>query len=122
MNEFEARKRALAAESELLRHMLKFEVRNLRLAAAHTRGKYTRLPVPGPWLMLLTPIAGWWMRRQRRRRASLPRLATVAFVGLQLYNKLTPIVRTLLFRWSKLKRSHTFSPRLRFSAPRIHSF
>ena len=55
MNELEAKKRALVAESEVYRETLKLEVHNLRLYVSRTKQKLTGFTRPNPLLMLLVP-------------------------------------------------------------------
>src|SRR6266853_1117161 len=92
MNELEARKRALAAESEVYRETLKLEIHNLRLYVGRTKQKLTGFTRPNPLLMLLAPLAGAFFRK---RRGSWVRRATMAFLSWQVSNRLRPFLTGL---------------------------
>jgi len=92
MNELEARKRALAAESEVYRETLKLEIHNLRLYVARTKQKLTGFTRPNPLLILLAPLAGAFFRK---RRGSWVRRATMAFLSWQVSNRLMPFLSGL---------------------------
>jgi len=64
MNELEAKKRALVAESEVYREMLKLELHNLRLYVSRTKHKLKSFRRPNPLLMLLAPLAGAFFRKR----------------------------------------------------------
>jgi hypothetical protein len=90
MNELEAKKRALVAESEVYRETLKLEVHNLRLYVSRTKQKLTGFTRPNPLLMLLAPLAGAFFRK---RRASWLRRASMAFLSWQVSNRLMPFLK-----------------------------
>src|SRR5437868_12028166 len=92
MNELEAKKRALVAESEVYRETLKLEVHNLRLYVSRTKQKLTGFTRPNPLLMLLGPLAGAFFRK---RRASWLRRATMAFLSWQVSHRLMPFLSGL---------------------------
>src|SRR5438552_19166036 len=92
VKDLEAKKRALAAESEVHRQALKLELQNLRLYAVRAQSKVFSFGRFNPMLMLVVSLAGMLMRR---RFFSLPRLALTATVGWQLYNKIVPLCRGL---------------------------
>ncbi|SRR6266478_4967986 len=92
MNELEAKKRALVAESEVYRETLKLELHNLRLYVSRTKQRLTTFSKPNPLLMLAAPLAGAFFRK---RRSSWLRRATMAFVSWQLSNRLMPFLSEL---------------------------
>ena len=92
MNELEAKKRALVAESEVYRETLRLEVHNLRLYVSRTKQKLTGFTRPNPLLMLLAPLAGGFFRK---RRASWLRRAAMAFLSWQVSNRLLPFLSGL---------------------------
>jgi len=103
MNELEAKKRALVAESEVYRETLKLELHNLRLYVSRTKQKLTSFTRPNPFLMLAAPLAGAFFRK---RRSSWLRRATMAFLSWQLSNRLIPFLSGLFS-----------APRARSAAP-----
>ena len=92
MNELEAKKRALIAESEVYRETLKLELHNLQLYVARTRQKLRSFGKPNPLLMLAAPLAGALFRKQR---GSWLRRAAMAFLGWQVSNRLMPLLAGL---------------------------
>jgi hypothetical protein len=92
MNELEAKKRALAAESEVYRETLKLELHNLRLYVSRTKQKLKGFGRPNPLLMLVAPLAGAFFRK---RRASWLRRATMAFLSWQVSSRLMPFLSGL---------------------------
>ena len=92
MNELEAKKRALVAESEVYREMLKLELHNLRLYVSRTKHKLKSFGRPNPLLMLLAPLAGAFFRK---RRASWLRRAAMTFLSWQVSSRLVPFLSGL---------------------------
>jgi len=89
MNPLEAKKRALVAESEVLRETLKLELHNLQLYALRTRQKFKSFSRPNPLLMFAAPLLGSLLRK---RRSSWIRKAAMAFLSWQLTNRLKPFL------------------------------
>jgi len=92
MNELEARKRALVAESELYRQMLRLEVQNLQLYGLQLRQKFAGFRKPGPAVVLAAALAGSLFGR--KRGSSLRRTA-MAILSWQLSNRLVPFLAGL---------------------------
>jgi hypothetical protein len=88
MNALEAKKRALAAESEVYREMLKLELHNLRLYALRTKQRLTGLTRPNPLLLLVGPLLGTLFRRRRKR--SVWRQAAMSLLSWQFTNRILP--------------------------------
>ena len=92
MNELEAKKRALVAESEVYRETLKLELHNLRLYVSRTKQKLKGFGRPNPLLLLAAPLAGAFFRK---RRGSWLRRATMAFLSWQVSSRLMPFLSGL---------------------------
>jgi len=93
MNPLEAKKRALAAESEVYRETLKLELQNLRLYGIRAKQNLTRFVRPHPLVMLLGPLLGTLFKR---RRKSLFRRAVTTLISWQVWNRLLPFLNGLL--------------------------
>src|SRR6267378_509940 len=63
VKELEARKRALAAESEVYRQSLRFELHNLDLNAVHAKRRFFKATAFSPLIMLGMPAIGFFGRR-----------------------------------------------------------
>lgn len=100
MNALEAKRRALAAESEVYRQTLRIELQNLRLHTAQFKRRlsgWSTIP-----LLVLTPLVGnalgsrlgetFWGRRQRSR---WPRLIQAGMTGWRLYRQFKPVVQAI---------------------------
>jgi hypothetical protein len=92
MNELEARKRALVAESEIYRQTLKLEFQNLRLYGAGLQRKFAAFRLLQPLLMLAAPFARGSFRK---RGFSKFRLVTKAIWAWQLYRRIAPVLQRL---------------------------
>jgi hypothetical protein len=90
VKELDARKRALAAQSEVYRQTLVMEARNLMLYGTYLRRRYTR-PNPSNVLLLLAPVlGGLWMTRARKKRSMFSRVTGSALLGWKIYQKVAP--------------------------------
>lgn len=101
VTDLEARRRALAAESEVYRQALTLEIQNLRLYAARQQRTYggivSGLASSAPILKLLMPLVAMWMRRRRhRRRGKWSRLIGLAAMGWQAYSRFGPMIRSVV--------------------------
>jgi len=90
VNDLEARKRALADESDMYRQVVRLELHNLELYARRVQRKVTIFATIKPLLALGAPLAGSLFGR---RQTKWMRLAEAAFAGWQLFRKFTPFVR-----------------------------
>jgi len=90
MKDLEARKRALAAESEVYRQTLKLEIQNLRLCGIRAKRKFSFFGALNPLLTLGGPLAGAMLGG--KGRGPLFRCIKSAVVGWQLYRKLGPLI------------------------------
>ncbi len=109
VKEWEDKKRALAAESDVYRQTLNLEIQNLRLYTVRTRRKFNRLLSPNPVLTLVMPLLTAWLKGRflpRKKGGKWWPLATSAFMTWQLYRKFRPLLSGLL---SRFKTSHPFS-------------
>jgi hypothetical protein len=71
VKELEAKRAALAAESEVYRQTLNLELQNLRLYAVRTQQKLSTIGTFKPFLTMLLPFAGSFLGRPKRPAASL---------------------------------------------------
>src|ERR1044071_9583225 len=95
MNELEAKKRALVAESEVYRETLKLELHNVQLYVARTRQKLRSFGKPNPLLMMAAPLAGALFRKQR---GSWLRRVAMGLLGWQVSNRVMPLLSWLFRR------------------------
>src|SRR5262245_20090364 len=92
MNSLEAKKRALVAESEVLRETLKLELHNLRLYGVRTRQKLSSFTSPNKLLIFAAPFAGFLFRR---KRSSLIRRFAMGLLSYQFTNRVLPLLTAL---------------------------
>ena len=97
VKELEARKRALAAESEVYRQTLEFELRNIGLYTVYAKHRFSQARAFGPFVVLGMPAAGYFLGKMfaRKKRSLLARLMTTAVFGWKMYRKLAPFCRGL---------------------------
>src|SRR5690349_15852265 len=95
MKELEAKKRALVAESELYRQLLRLEVQNLRLYGLQFRKKFAGLRKPSTGVVLAAALAGSFFGR--KRDSSLRRTA-MAILSWQLSNRVLPFLAGMFSR------------------------
>ncbi len=88
--ELEARKRALAAESEVYRQTLTLELQNLRVYGLNLKRKFAGFGTLNRLLMLVVPLASPFLHRRRPRGF---RLVTTAFFVWRLGRKLVPLLQ-----------------------------
>src|ERR1041385_1883273 len=93
MNPLEAKRRALAAESEVYREMLKLELQNVRLYGVTAKRRLTRFTNARQLFLLLAPVLGGFFKR---RRGSLLRQALLGLLSWQVWNRLLPLLNGLL--------------------------
>jgi len=93
ITDLEAKKKALAAESEVYRQMIGLELRNLQIYGQRVRRKFDVLGVVQPLLALVRPERA----ESRRRQPKWFRIAKTALAGWQLYRRLVPFVRDEIF-------------------------
>ena len=110
MKELELKKKALAAESEVYREMLKLEVRNLGLYAQYLKIKTAKAPFQ--LLKFITPLAGLLLRP---RKAKAPRLVTTALLGWQIYNRVLPLCRAMFGSRERKRERYEIHPVTRVS-------
>ncbi|HYG36861.1 MAG TPA: hypothetical protein VEC99_18860 [Clostridia bacterium] len=101
VTEFQARKQALIAESEVYRQTLLLEVQNIRLYSADLKRKVNRLRIYKP-LILAAPVAvsmlGSMFRRrtQAKRPAGWRRVLAAVLMGWRFYRKFGPVLQTMV--------------------------
>jgi hypothetical protein len=102
IRELEARKRALVTECEICREMLKAEVHNLQLYGVGLQSRFHQVRSFGPWLMLAVPLVGPLLglvsrnKTQTRQRSRLKGGIASVLLGLRVYRKYGPLLRTVL--------------------------
>ena len=84
----EAKRKALAAESEVYRQTLKLEIQNLRLCGLEAKRKASIFKAL-PLLSLAAPLAGSFLGKNRR---SWSRLLSAAVVGWKIYLKVASVI------------------------------
>ncbi|MEY2428167.1 MAG: hypothetical protein QOJ40_1052 [Verrucomicrobiota bacterium] len=89
MSELEDKKKALVAESEVYREMLKLEIQNLQLCAIRARRKVSILGASGSLLTIGAPLAGLFLGKGRR--GSVMGIVKAALIGWRLYRKIGPV-------------------------------
>src|SRR5215831_12207247 len=92
MNELEARKRALVAESELYRQILRLEMQNLRLYGLHFRHRLAGFRRPGSAFVLVAALTGTLLGG---KRGSSLRRGAAAILSWQISNRLLPLLAGL---------------------------
>ncbi len=108
VKQFDLRKRALAAESQVYRETLRLELHNLRLYRVHVQRKVHALAnsplvrfasFAGSALAGAGGLTGLFGRAPaRKRRGRWRRLASAAFMGFRLARTFAPLLPTLLSR------------------------
>jgi hypothetical protein len=114
MSELEDKKKALVAESEIYREMLKLEIQNLQLCAIRARRKVSILGASGSLLTIGAPLAGLLLGKGRR--GSVMGIVKAALVGWRLYSKIGPVFGSL---FANRKRSAEPRPEERAPAANI---
>lgn len=95
MKELEARKRALAAESEIYRQTLKLEVQNLRLYAHAMTQRCSSFGTENPLLLFGAPALGSILNR---RRSGKLRFLGKILSSWQVLSKVAGLARGIVFR------------------------
>jgi hypothetical protein len=94
--ELEARKRALAAESDVYREMIRWELRNLQLYGEQLRRKVSWFKSFNPLLMFAAPVARAVVTR--KARSLKLRFVARAFLAWRLYKQYAPFVLQFFLR------------------------
>ena len=89
MNQLEAKKKALVAESEVIRETMKLELHNLRLFGAQAKHKFTSFENPNRLLLLGAPLAGFLLRR---KRVSFLRRVAMGLMTYQFSSRVLPLL------------------------------
>ena len=94
MSKFYARKKALAAESEVYRQLLKLELQTLKISANRTKRQLTSvssfLPAIMSGLPFLTGLFG--RKKQRSSGSSLGRMGSLLLLGWKTYRRFAPLL------------------------------
>jgi hypothetical protein len=97
IKEIEARKRALADESDLYRQTLALEIHNLRLHALAMKRRATWLTLSPLW-PLIPSLFKTFYRKKQKRESSKWRLLPTVLAGWQLYQKIARFLPALFSR------------------------
>ena len=92
IKELEARRRALAQESDVYRETLGVQIQNLQLYGSHARRRFTSLGPSNPWFMLIGPLIGLLVGR----RYQFPRMR---------------LFTSVIFAWKLWRKIRVFLPR-----------
>lgn len=92
MNRFAARKKLLAAESEVYRQLLKMEMETFKVYAVRTKRRFTSLNSLLPLLMSSVPLAAGMFGK--KRRFSLKKIFSLLFFGWKTYQRFSPMFRS----------------------------
>ncbi len=103
IEELQARKRALVAESEVYRQTLGLEIQNLRLYSVQLQRKLSRFAPSNPLWLLAAPLAGLLLRGRRRGWRGM---IGTALLGWRVYKRVRPILSMLFKRSSPDKADH----------------
>ena len=88
--DLEARKRALGAESDMYRQMIRLELHNLDLYANRMQRKAALFLAHKPLVALGAPLAGSLFGKRQNKWM---RLAEAGVAGWQLFRKFAPMIR-----------------------------
>jgi len=120
VKELEARKRALAVESEVYRQTLQQELRNLGDYAVHARTRFSLVRAFNPLLILGMPAAGYFLRQffnrktkaKAQKKSKFSRTLTTLIFGWRMYRKFAPVWRVLISQARKIRqRRYEENPR-----------
>ena len=94
MTELEARRKALALESDVYRETLKLHIQNLQLYGQRARQRFTSGP-SNSWLMLVAPLIGAFIGRRKLPKV---RLVTGVIFAWKLLQKVRAVFPTIFKR------------------------
>jgi hypothetical protein len=97
IKEIEARKRALADESDLYRQTLGLEIHNLRLHALGMKRRAAWLTLSPLWPLLPSLFKAFYKKKPKRESSKWGMLSAV-LAGWQLYQKIARFVPALFSR------------------------
>jgi hypothetical protein len=118
VNDLEARKRALVAESDLCRQALKADLDDLRDYSSGFFQKVDRVRSLAPWILgASVPLALPLMKLFKNRTTEKPRSSTsglkgkfaTLMMGWRLYRQYGPMVRSALNQFQAKRRSASSS-------------
>jgi hypothetical protein len=89
MSKFEAKKKLLAAESEVYRQLLKLEFQTFKIYGARTKRKLTSAKTYLPLLMSGLPFLGGFSGR--KRGLSLKGIGSLVLLGWKTYQRFAPM-------------------------------
>jgi hypothetical protein len=100
IKELEARKRALADESDLYRQTLRYEIHNLSLHATSIKRRVGWLALTPLWPLLPPLINAFVKRKQKQKQpgSSQWRIFSTALAGWRLYQRFSHFLPTIFSR------------------------
>jgi hypothetical protein len=116
VKELEARRRALAAESEVYRETLEQELRNLGSVALSARQRFARVRAFNPLFILGMPAAGYVFRKmfdrkkKVRKKSQMSRTISTLILGWKLYQKVAPVWQALVSQARKMRQRREENP------------
>ena len=102
MTELEARRKALAQESDVYRESLKLQLQNLQLYGAHLRQRFNFLRPSNPLMMLIGPLIGGLIQ-SRRKSSRMGVFATLLFAW-KMFGRIRSLLPALFARRKKRRR------------------
>src|SRR5215471_8600129 len=110
IEQIEAKKKALLAESEVYRQTLQLEIQNLRVYGQRTGSRFKHFSGLFLVMPLLVSVTSMLSKKFRRgRRPGWRRLLSTALMGWRFYRKFGPASQSGIVQW--LVRKRTARPR-----------
>ena len=102
ITELEARRKALAQESDVYRESLKLQLQNLQLYGAHLRQRLNFFRPSNPLMMLIGPLIGGVIQ-SRRKSSRMGMFATLVFAW-KIFRKIRGLLPALFARKKRRKQ------------------
>jgi hypothetical protein len=90
MKDFEARRKALAAEAEVYRQTMKLELENIRLYTRQVRRKYTAVSPRNPLFAMAAPLLALLLGRGKSAKKA--KWIPIVLMGFQFATKFAPVI------------------------------
>ena len=97
MSELEKRKRLLIAECEVYRETLKLELQTFRIYGLYAKKRLKTFNTYTPMLLTALPLLRS-LFVARKKTGSWKRMGTMAWLGLQLYQRFGPLLRNAILQ------------------------
>jgi hypothetical protein len=126
LDEIQAKKRALVAESEVYRQTLTLEIQNLRLYGVRMQKRFALLRVANPLLILAGSLLGsrFFGKRAVKAPAAAPRrkwsrMVGTALMGWRLFRQFQPLIQELVSRRWRVRRRNGLAAEEESRAPNV---